>query len=161
LQSTRYSNTLFPFQERGSILTEDEGELQQGYDFQRKKTRSTADELKIILGELSVLDWVDCTAVVRRDGVLMAFLMSKTIAKEARDSCAILSATILGAAKSICAKHRIGIPNRVIIQSKSCDIILAKSGNTALLLCQTNVRYDPTLMDEQLDKTVQRIEAVI
>ena len=91
----------------------------------------------------------------------MAFHMSKAIAKEARDSCAILSATILGAAKSICAKHRIGIPNRVIIQSKICDIILSKSGNTALLLCQTNVRYDPALMDEQLSNAVQKIEAVL
>jgi len=135
--------------------------LQQGYDFQRKKTHSTADELKVILGELSILEWVDCTAVIRRDGVLMAFHMSKPIAKEARDSCAILSATILGAAKSICGKYRIGVPSRVIIQSKNCDIILAKSGNTALLLCQTNVRYDPALMDDHLNRTTQRIEAVL
>ena len=104
---------------------------------------------------------MDCTAVVRRDGVLMAFHMSKPFTKEDRDSCAILSATILGAAKSICSKQRIGVPNRIIIQSKACDIILSKSGNTALLLCQTNVKYDPTLMDDHLEKTAQKIEAVL
>ena len=104
---------------------------------------------------------MDCTAVVRRDGVLMAFHMSKPFAKEDRDSCAILSATILGAAKSICSKQRIGIPNRVIIQSKNCDIILTRSGNTALLLCQTNIKYDPALMDEHLNKAAQKIEAVL
>ncbi|UCF07881.1 MAG: roadblock/LC7 domain-containing protein [Thermoplasmata archaeon] len=128
---------------------------------QRRKTHSTADALKEILSEMSVFDWVDCAAVVRRDGVLLAFHMTKPTPKEIRESCAILSATIVGAAKSICTKYRIGIPKRVIIQAKDCDIILSKSGNTALLLCQTNVRYDPVLMDEGLRKTVEKVEAVM
>lgn len=159
--SDRYTRPSLSIKERDTILTEDEGELQQGFDFQRKKPHSTADALKEILSELSILDWVDSAAIVRRDGVLMAFHMSKPVAKEVRDSCAILSATILGAAKSICSKYRLGIPNRIIIQVRESDIIVTKSGTTALLLCHTNVRYDPGLMDEPLNKAAQMIEGVL
>lgn len=117
--------------------------------------------LNDILRELNELDWVVSSAVIRRDGILMASNMAIPSNTETKRACAIMSATIVGAAKNITTKCRMGFPKRIIIQAKEGDIIIAEAGNKALLICMANTRYHPVLMFEPINKAAQKIAAVV
>jgi predicted regulator of Ras-like GTPase activity (Roadblock/LC7/MglB family) len=107
------------------------------------------------------LDWVVSCAVIRRDGILMASNMSVPTSTDTKRACAIMGATIVGAAKNITTKCRMGFPKRIIIQSKEGDIIITEAGNKALLVVMTSIRYNPSLMNADLNTTAQKIDEVL
>ena len=136
---------------------QDEAEMYEA----QKRGYSTAKALNEILKDLNDLEWVTSAAVIRRDGVLMASNMPVPTDTEAKKACAIMSATIVGAAKNITTKCRMGYPKRIIIQAKEGDIIIAEAGSKALLICMANTRYHPVLMFEDINKATNRIAAVV
>ena len=105
------------------------------------------------------MDWVYAAAVIRRDGVLLASNIREST--EIKNAYAIMSATILGAAKNITTKCRMGFPKRIIIQAKSGDIIISEAGSKALLVYLARFRYDPKIMSEDLERIAQKIETVL
>lgn len=146
--------------ERIEILSNDEKSTEGVFGPQRKGY-STAKILNDILRALNELDWVLSSAVIRRDGILMASNMSIPANTEAKRACAIMGATIVGAAKNITTKCRMGFPKRIIIQAKEGDIIITEAGNKALLVVMASIRYNPTLMMEDLNKAAQKIDEVL
>jgi predicted regulator of Ras-like GTPase activity (Roadblock/LC7/MglB family) len=115
--------------------------------------------LKDILNELGEMDWMVGSAVIRRDGVLMASRMS--IPVDSKDACAIMSATIIGAAKNITTKCRIGFPKRIIIQAKMGDIIISEAGSKAVLVCAVNDQFDHSSMIDDIERAAQRIDSAL
>ena len=125
----------------------------------QKKGYSTAATLKEILSEISDFDWLVASAVIRRDGALLASNMSQSM--EIKDVCALMSATIVGAAKNITTKCHMGFPRRVIIQAKEGSIIISDAGSKALLVCQAKASYEPFLIFDDIEKAAKKIEAIL
>jgi predicted regulator of Ras-like GTPase activity (Roadblock/LC7/MglB family) len=117
--------------------------------------------LNDILREFNELDWVKSSAVIRRDGILMASDMMTPSNVEAKRACAIMGATIVGAAKNITAKCRMGFPKRVVIQAKEGDIVISEAGTKALLVCVTMIRWNAAIMMEEINRVAQKISTVL
>lgn len=132
---------------------------QSDYGFERKRGYSTAAALKAILNELNEQDWVEASAVIRRDGIMLASNISASL--DTKNACAIMSATIAGAAKNITKKFKRGFPKRVLIQTKKGDIIISEAGSKAILVCLVTVSYDPALMSDDIEKITQKIDDLL
>ncbi|UCE74622.1 MAG: roadblock/LC7 domain-containing protein [Methanomassiliicoccales archaeon] len=143
-----------------NMLSGDEISIQEGY-YNQKRGFSTARALNDILKELSDLYWVVSAAVIRRDGILMASNMTRPAGSDSKNACALISATIVGAAKNITTKCRMGFPKLIIIQAKEGDIIISEAGSKALLVCLTNERYHPTLMSPEINRAAQSVAAIL
>jgi predicted regulator of Ras-like GTPase activity (Roadblock/LC7/MglB family) len=142
------------------MLSGNEAGTEEGL-FPQKKGSSTARALNEILKELFELYWVTSVAVIRRDGVLMASIMTQPPTTESKNSCALITATIVGAAKNITTKCRMGFPHFIIIQAKEGDIIISEAGSKTLLVCMTNERYHPALMFDEIQRAALAIATVV
>ncbi len=100
-------------------------------------------------------------AVIRRDGILMASEMMVPSNVESKRACAIMGATIVGAAKNITAKCRMGFPKRVVIQAKEGDIIISEAGTKALIVVVTDIRYNAAIMLDGINLVAQKIASVL
>lgn len=117
--------------------------------------------LNDILKKLNDLDWVMSSAVIRRDGILMASNMSVPSSTESKRACGIMGATIVGAAKNITTKCRMGFPKQVVIAAKEGDIVISEAGSKALLICVSNSRFNDALMVEEINKAAQKIATIV
>jgi predicted regulator of Ras-like GTPase activity (Roadblock/LC7/MglB family) len=126
-----------------------------------KKPSSTVRALNEILKELFELYWVTSVAVIRRDGVLMASIMTQPPTTEQKNACALISATIVGAAKNITTKCRMGFPHFILIQAKEGDVIISEAGKQALLIVMVNERYHPALMGDEIQRAALAISTVV
>jgi predicted regulator of Ras-like GTPase activity (Roadblock/LC7/MglB family) len=142
------------------MLSGNETKLQEDIFNQRNKS-STTRSLNVVLKELFELHWVVSVAVIRRDGVLMASIMTQPPTKESKNACALISATIVGAAKNITTKCRIGFPHLIIIQAKEGDFIISEAGSKTLLIVLVNERYHPALMKDAIDKAALSISNLV
>jgi predicted regulator of Ras-like GTPase activity (Roadblock/LC7/MglB family) len=127
----------------------------------QKKGSSTARALNEILKELFELYWVVSVAVIRRDGVLMASIMTQPPTSESKNACALITATIVGAAKNITTKCRMGFPHFIIIQAKDGDIVISEAGSKTILVCMTNEKYHPALMYDEIQRAALAISTVV
>jgi predicted regulator of Ras-like GTPase activity (Roadblock/LC7/MglB family) len=130
-----------PSKERIDILSDDQSTTQDTVNLQ-KKGYSTSKALNNILRKFDQLDWVKSSAVIRRDGILMASDMMTPTNVEAKRAVAIMGATIVGAAKNITAKCRMGFPK-------------------ALLVCITVIRWNAAIMMEEINRVAQKISTVL
>jgi predicted regulator of Ras-like GTPase activity (Roadblock/LC7/MglB family) len=94
---------------------------------------STTNQLINIVNELQSSDTIKAAAVIRRDGVLMASNLPVNFRE--KDVFAMMSATILGAAKKISTKHAFGLPSRIIVVTHEGYIVISGAGTKALLVC--------------------------
>jgi predicted regulator of Ras-like GTPase activity (Roadblock/LC7/MglB family) len=94
---------------------------------------STTSQLKNIVNELQSSNTVNAAAIIRRDGILMASNFPPKLSE--KDVFAMMSATILGAAKNISTKHAMGQPSKIIIETDEGNIIISGAGSKALLVC--------------------------
>ncbi len=78
-----------PSKERIDILSDDQSTSQDTYNLQ-KKGSSTSKALNNILRAFDKLDWVKSSAVIRRDGILMASDMMTPTNVEAKRAVAIM-----------------------------------------------------------------------
>ena len=129
--------------------------------FPQKKPSSTTRALNEILKDLFEQYWVSSVAVIRRDGVLMASIMTAPPTTEQKNACALITATIVGAAKNITTKCRMGFPHFILIQAKEGDIIISEAGSRALLVVMVNERYHPALMQDEIQRTALAVSTVI
>lgn len=116
-------------------------------------------QLNEIITELKDSNVVDAAAVIRRDGVLMASNFPKH--SSGPDVFAMMSATMIGAAKSIAKKTSMSLPSRVVIDSKDGSIIISGAGTKALLVCLVKQYGDSQSLKEVLDAACQRIESLL
>ncbi|UCC41547.1 MAG: roadblock/LC7 domain-containing protein [Candidatus Aminicenantes bacterium] len=91
----------------------------------------------------------------------MASNMATPTSTETKRACAIMGATIVGAAKNITTKCRMGFPKQIVITAKEGDIIISEAGSKALLICVSNTRFNDVLMVEEINKTAQKIATIV
>lgn len=142
------------------MLSGNESRLQEDL-LSQKRGPSTTRSLNVILKELFELYWVTSVAVIRRDGRLMASIMTQPPTTDGKNTCALISATIVGAAKNITTKCRMGHPHYIIIQAKDGDVIISEAGSQALLMVMVNEHYHPALMKDEIQQAALAISTVV
>jgi predicted regulator of Ras-like GTPase activity (Roadblock/LC7/MglB family) len=129
--------------------------------YPRKNSSSSTRALNEILKDLFELYWVASVAVIRRDGILMASIMTQPPTKDAKNAVALISATVVGAAKNITTKCRMGFPHFIIIQAKEGDVIISEAGSRTLLVCITNSRYQRELMYDDIQRAALAVSKIV
>jgi len=90
--------------------------------------------LEKVLTDLKRTGDIEASAIVSRDGLLMASDIHGSVHAE---TFAAMSATMLGAAETAVSELKKGIPDRVIVESKQGKIITTGAGPKALLVVMT------------------------
>jgi predicted regulator of Ras-like GTPase activity (Roadblock/LC7/MglB family) len=87
--------------------------------------------------------------------------MTQPPTTESKNACALVSATIMGAAKNITTKCRKGFPHLIIIQAKEGDVIISEAGSRALLILMVNEHYHPALMKDEIDRVALTVSTLV
>ncbi len=119
---------------------------------------SVDDEVKEILQELKSAIRTE-SAIINRDGGLVFSDFSYGF--HANEIFGVMSATMLGAAKSITAECRKGLPKKIIIQTGNAHIIIANAGSRALLMCLIDAIRDMERTLNEIDKAAERIKQIM
>jgi predicted regulator of Ras-like GTPase activity (Roadblock/LC7/MglB family) len=120
---------------------------------------STSAQLKKIVADLKSSNMVDAAAVVRRDGILMASNFPHySVGSEV---FAMMSATVLGAAKNITLKSNMGIPTKVTVDTKEGSIIVAGAGTKALLVCLIKGEKDSAALSVAVENAVEKVNDLL
>ena len=120
---------------------------------------STQNQLKSIVNELRSSDTINAAAVIRRDGVLMASNLPSDFAE--KDVFAMMSATILGAAKKISTKHALGLPSRIIVETHEGNIVISGAGTQALLVCLVEDGTEGSVLWEAIDAAENKVKGLL
>lgn len=119
---------------------------------------STTSQLINIVNELQSSDSVNAAAVIRRDGVLMASNLPSNFME--KDVFAMMSATILGAAKKISVKHALGLPSRIIVETHEGYIVISGAGTKALLVCLINEVEESERIWDALEGAEEKVKNI-
>ena len=95
---------------------------------------TTIEMLEKILKDLNNIGGVEASAIASRDGLLICSTIGK---KQPAETFVAMSATMVGAAETATTELGKGIPERIIVESKSGKIIATGAGPKALLLIMT------------------------
>ncbi len=119
---------------------------------------SLREQLEKILKDLKAVGDIEASAIVSRDGLLIAADISQNINAEA---FAAMTATMLGAAETATSELGKGIPDRVIVEGKEGKIIATGAGPKALLVVMTNPRANLGLVLLEMSKASERIKELL
>jgi predicted regulator of Ras-like GTPase activity (Roadblock/LC7/MglB family) len=119
---------------------------------------SLDDKVMEVLQELKYAIKTE-SAIIDRNGGLMYSDFSYGF--HANEIFGVMSATMLGAAKSITAECRKGVPKKIIIQTGNAHIIIAHAGSTAMLMCLIDAIRDMERTLDEIDKAAQRIKELM
>ncbi len=112
---------------------------------------------KVLDGLRSVGD-IEASAIVSRDGLLMASDMAPGINA---DTFAAMSATMLGAAETAAAELGRGLPDRIIVESEETKLIAIGTGPKALLVVMTSPEAGLGLILIELAKAADKIMMIL
>lgn len=116
------------------------------------------DLIGAALKQLKKVGGVDSSAVVTRDGLLIASDISDTVDAE---TFAAMTATMVGAAETAMNEVGAGIPDRVIVESKKSKIISIGAGEKALLIVMTESDASLGLILLKMRETSEKIVNVL
>lgn len=100
----------------------------------------TIEMVEIILKEISRAGGIEAAAIASRDGLLILSTLSE---QRLAERFVAMSATMMGAAETAATELGMGIPEKIIIESKNGKIIGMGAGPKALLFLMT--RHDVSL----------------
>ena len=112
---------------------------------------------KVLDGLRSVGD-IEASAIVSRDGLLMASDMAIGINAE---TFAAMSATMLGAAETAATELGRGLPDRIIVESEETKLIAIGTGPKALLVVMTSPEAGLGLILIELEKAADKIKMIL
>ncbi|MDP7080048.1 MAG: roadblock/LC7 domain-containing protein [Candidatus Undinarchaeales archaeon] len=112
---------------------------------------------KVLDGLRSVGD-IEASAIVSRDGLLMASDMATGINAE---TFAAMSATMLGAAETAATELGRGLPDRIIVESEETKLIAIGTGPKALLVVMTSPEAGLGLVLIELEKAADKIKMIL
>jgi len=116
-----------------------------------------SEKMGEILRELKKVGGVEASAVVSRDGILMASDIPDDVHGE---TFAIMSATMLGAAITANSELRKKLPERIIVESSDGRTIVAGAGSKSLLVVSTRGSVEmPTVM-KAIDSAAGKIQEI-
>jgi predicted regulator of Ras-like GTPase activity (Roadblock/LC7/MglB family) len=116
------------------------------------------DMIGTALKQLKKVGGVDSSAVVTRDGLLIASDISDAVDAE---TFAAMTATMVGAAETAMNEVGAGIPDRVIVESKKSKIISIGAGEKALLIVMTESDASLGLILLKMRETSEKIVNVL
>ncbi len=119
---------------------------------------SLREQLERVLKELKSVGDIEASAIVSRDGLLIAADMSKSVNAEA---FAAMTATMLGAAETATSELGKGIPDRVIVEGKEGKIIATGAGPKALLVVMTSPKANLGLVLLEVSKASEKIKELL
>ncbi|MBI4362220.1 MAG: roadblock/LC7 domain-containing protein [Euryarchaeota archaeon] len=119
---------------------------------------TTREMLEKILNDLKNVGDIEASAVVSRDGLLMASNITGSIRAE---TFAAMSATMLGAAETATSELKKGIPDRVVVESKEGKVIAAGAGPKALLVAMARPEAGLGLALVEMEKAAEKIKQIL
>lgn len=119
---------------------------------------TTKEMLGQVLTDLKNVGDVEASAVVSRDGLLMAGNISSDIRAE---TFAAMSATMLGAAETAISELNKGVPTRVIVETPTGKIVATGAGPKALLVMMVQANAGLGLILVEMDKAADKVKAVL
>jgi hypothetical protein len=114
--------------------------------------------LEKVLTELKRTGDMEASAIVSRDGLLMASDIPESVHAE---TFAAMSATILGAAETAIGELKKGVPDRVIIESKKEKVITMGAGPKALLVVMTSPGAGLGLVLIGMEKAADKVRGLL
>jgi hypothetical protein len=119
---------------------------------------SLREMLEKILKDLKSVGDIEASAVVSRDGLLIAADMSPSANAEA---FAAMTATMLGAAETATSEMGKGIPDRVIVEGGEGKIITSGAGSKALLVVMASPKANLGLVLLEMGKASEKIKELL
>ncbi|MDI6640146.1 MAG: roadblock/LC7 domain-containing protein [Methanocellales archaeon] len=119
---------------------------------------TTREKLEKILADFKHASDIEASAIVSRDGLIIASDVPGSIHPE---SFAAMSATMLGAAETATAELRGGIPDRVIVEFKEGKIITTGAGPKALLIVMTSPEAGLGLILVEMEKAAEKVKELL
>jgi predicted regulator of Ras-like GTPase activity (Roadblock/LC7/MglB family) len=119
---------------------------------------TTVELLEAILHELKRAGEVEASAIVSRDGLLIASDIPRGVHAE---TFAAMTATMLGAAETATSELKKGVPERVIIESKDGKVIASGAGPKALLVVMTSPRAGLGLVLVEMAKATEKVKGLL
>ena len=122
------------------------------------KMETTAELLEKVLADLKRTRAVQSSAIVSREGLLMASNISGGVSAE---TFAAMSAAMLGAAESTTSELKMGAPEEVTIKLKEAELITISAGPEALLTVVTNPGSKLGLLLVEMKKASGKIRKLL
>ncbi|MFA4955516.1 MAG: roadblock/LC7 domain-containing protein [Candidatus Methanoperedens sp.] len=119
---------------------------------------TTIEMLEKILKNINNIGGVETSAVASRDGLLICSTMPR---KQHVETFVAMCATMIGAAETATTELGKGIPDRIIVESKTGRIIGTGAGQKALLLVMTKPDASLGLVLIEMTKASQRIKEIL
>ncbi len=119
---------------------------------------SLRERLEGVLKELKGVGDIEASAIVSRDGLLIAADISQSVNAEA---FAAMTATMLGAAETATSELGKGVPDRVIVEGKEGKIIATGAGPKALLVVMTAPKANLGLVLLEMSKVSEKIRELL
>ncbi len=119
---------------------------------------SLRERLEGVLKELKDVGDIEASAIVSRDGLLIAADISQNVNAEA---FAAMTATMLGAAETATSELGKGIPDRVIVEGREGKIIATGAGPKALLVVMTTPKANLGLVLLEMSKASEKVKELL
>src|SRR5512136_2207845 len=114
-------------------------------------------ELKPALRELRQSCGAIASAVISRDGLIIAADVPEGVSKE---TFGIMCATLLGAASTAHSELRIGTPIHVTVESEDAKMIVVGAGRKALIVTVIGRKGNPALALKKLDDLSETLKMI-
>ena len=119
---------------------------------------TTIEMLEKVLKEINNIGGVETSAIASRDGLLICSTITR---KQHVETFVAMSATMIGAAETATMELGKGIPERIIVESKTGRIIGTGAGPKALLLVMTKPDASLGLVLIEMTKASEQIKEIL
>ena len=121
-------------------------------------TETKQEKLVELLKELRKVGEMQGSAVVSRDGLIIAADLSKDVDEE---TFAAMSAAMQGAAETAVSELKKGRLNEIIIDSERAKLISLGAGELAILVCLTKREINLGLARLEINRTAKKITSLL
>jgi len=118
----------------------------------------TIEMIEAILNEVNKTGGIEASAIASRYGLLIFSTLTERCLSE---TFVAMSATIMGAAETAATELGMGIPDKIIIESKKGKIIGTGAGPKALLFVMTRPDANLGLVLIEMKEASERIKQVL
>ncbi|MEM0437733.1 MAG: roadblock/LC7 domain-containing protein [Candidatus Micrarchaeia archaeon] len=115
-------------------------------------------ELEAVLADLRKVGDVDATAIVRRDGLMVASDMPNYV--DAR-TIAAMTAALVGTAETSSGELKLGTFGQVIVESGEGKLVATGAGDLAIIACLVSKNANLGLVLLSMDKASKKVAQII
>lgn len=116
------------------------------------------EQLELVLDELRRAGDIEASAIVRRDGLMIA---SDLPARMESRTIAAMTAALVGTAETCASELKQGIFNEVIVDSANGKIVAIGAGKLAILVCLMRKEGNIGLVLLAMERAAKNIEGLL